>query len=95
MPERFWGRRKKRFEQQDSSDPDGDSSRRRRFQPFKKMRERLRNMMAKLLDAATKFLPSWLVSYGLQFLLLFIGAPWWVWPIVAIALMAFFGGWFG
>ncbi len=86
MLERLWGRRRKRSDQQDSEP-------RRKFRPFKKLRERFRDFIKKMLDAAKNFLPSWLLSSGLQLLLVFIGAPWWVWPIVAIVLFALLGGW--
>lgn len=89
MLERLWGRRRKRSDQQDSE----DGSQRKRFRPFKKFRERMREFGKKIIDSAKNFLPSWLLSSGLQLLLVFIGAPWWVWPIVAIVLFALLGGW--
>lgn len=88
MLERLWGRRRKRSDRQDSED---GSQRRRR--PFKRFRERMREFGKKMIDSARKFLPSWLLSSGLQLLLVFLGAPWWVWPIVAIVLFTLLGGW--
>ena len=61
---------------------------RRRFRPFKRIREAIFNLIEKL----SGFLPSWAMKFLMQGLLIFFGAPWWVWPIIALAAFLLFGG---
>lgn len=69
--------------------PDGEPHR-RRFQPFKRLRDAFKKMMNNL----SGILPSWLAGFVIQGALILIGAPWWVWPIIALAAWAMFGGFF-
>jgi len=39
-------------------------------------------------------LPGWAAGFLLQGFLILLGAPWWVWPVIAIAAWALFGGFF-
>ena len=91
MPRKFLDWVRNRFKKPDG-DQGGDKPepRRRRFQPFKRIREGLIRMF----DKISGMLPKWAAGFLLQGLLIFIGAPWWVWPVIAIAAWALFGGFF-
>lgn len=90
MPRRFLDWVKRRFEKQDSNVTPDSEPRRRRFQPFKRLRDAFKKMMNNL----SGILPSWLAGFVIQGALILIGAPWWVWPIIALAAWAMFGGFF-
>lgn len=90
MPKRFLDWVRRRFEKQDGEQDTKPEPRRRRFQPFKKLRERI----IKMFDNISGMLPKWAAGFLLQGLLILIGAPWWVWPVIAIAAWALFGGFF-
>lgn len=90
MPKRFLDWVRRRFEKQDGEQDTKPEPHRRRFQPFKKLRERI----IKMFDNISGMLPKWAAGFLLQGLLILIGAPWWVWPVIAIAAWALFGGFF-
>lgn len=92
MPRRIvdWVRRRFGMPDGDKKDDGRPPEPRRRFQPFKRLRERI----AKMFDNISGMLPKWAAGFLLQGLLILIGAPWWVWPVIAIAAWAWFGGFF-
>lgn len=75
MLKRIWGWGRRRFEKQDGETP------KRRGRLF----QRLRILMVRFWQKASDILPKWLASYLVQGFLIFLGAPWWVWPVIAIA----------
>jgi hypothetical protein len=81
MLRRFLDWARKRSEKQDG---DQQAEPRRRFRPFR----RIVDLWIRLSD----MLPSWAAKYLIQGLLIFLGAPWWVWPIVVLVVWMLLGG---
>ena len=90
MPKKFLDWVRDRFKKQDGDQGGGKPEPRHRFQPFKRIREGLIRMFDNILG----MLPKWAAGFLLQGLLIFIGAPWGVWPIIALAAWVMFGGFF-
>lgn len=89
MPRKFLDWVRDRFKKQDG-EQDIKPEPRRRFRPLL----RIRQMLVRMFDNISGMLPKWAAGFLLQGLLILIGAPWWVWPVIAIAAWAFFGGFF-
>lgn len=92
MPRRIvdWVRRRFGMPDGDKKDDGVQPEPRRRFRPFKGIRDRIRKMWQNI----SNILPGWAAGFLLQGFLILLGAPWWVWPVIAIAAWALFGGFF-
>lgn len=88
MLRRFLDWARKRSEKQDGEK--SEPTPRRRFRPLK----RIKDMVLKLWSNVNDILPSWIAGFVLQGALILLGAPWWVWPVIALAAWAMFGGFF-